>query len=310
MSRQILLASGKTYAFSLQTQSLFNAGVPSLPHFVYTDHTHLVNLSYPTFREVDLFTPSWIACEKRIYQSARRVFTMSNHVRRSVIEQYEIRPEKVTTIGAGSHAAGTEWPRSLESFAAQNILFVGVDWERKGGPQLVEAFRKVLKIYPKATLTIVGCSPDLHVPNCTVVGRVPLEEVDSWYAKASVFCMPTWVEPFGIAFVEAHLHRLPVVAPALGALPDIVQSGHSGILVPPGDIDRLAEAIMELLESPSKSLAYGAAGYASASTKFTWNSVGNRLRHAICSSLPEDALSACSSAVRQFPGLPSNTERR
>ena len=52
-----------------------------------------------------------------------------------------------------------------------------IDWKRKGGPQLLEAFREVLKTHPDAALTMVGCKPEVVVPRVRVVGRVGLERV-------------------------------------------------------------------------------------------------------------------------------------
>ncbi len=57
-------ALASTALFSIQTQSLYDAGIAGLPHFVYTDHTHLANLRYPGARRARLFTPRWIELER------------------------------------------------------------------------------------------------------------------------------------------------------------------------------------------------------------------------------------------------------
>jgi hypothetical protein len=73
------------YAFSFQTQSLFDASREGVPHCVYTDHTHLALLDYPDFdRKRHLFSDAWIALEKSIYSNAEIVFTTSSFASRSL----------------------------------------------------------------------------------------------------------------------------------------------------------------------------------------------------------------------------------
>jgi glycosyltransferase involved in cell wall biosynthesis len=90
--------------------------------------------------------------------------------------------------------------------------------------------------------------------------------------------VPTRLEPFGIAFLEAMLHRLPVVATTEGALPDMVNDGVTGRLVPPGGVEQLAEALIELLGDPARCRQLGEAGHRLARERYTWPAVGARLR--------------------------------
>jgi len=272
----------KTYTFTFQTQSIFDAGIPGVPHFVYTDHTHLANLYYPGFDKKELCPCSWIALEKSIYRNAALNFTMSSNISSSLVEQYACPPEKVKLVYSGNNSTVTvEESLNDDRYSTMNILFVGVDWERKGGPELLEAFKAVLKIYPQATLTVVGCAPELDVPNCEVVGRVPLAEVSTYYNKASVFCLPTRREPFGIVFLEAFAHKLPIVATTVGALPDIVSNGENGFLVAPNDIKQLTGRLIELLGNAEKCKAFGEHGYQSVAGKYTWEGTGQRIKEHI-----------------------------
>jgi len=203
---------------------------------------------------------------------------MSHHIARSVVEDYGCDPQKVVCAGVGSNVSGrVDAPSSLERYAKRHILFVGVEWNRKGGPLLVEAFKRILKVYPDAKLTIVGCRPEIEVPNCQIVGRVRPEEVKSFYDKASLFCMPTTREPFGIVFVEAANHKLPVVATRLGAIPEVVREGESGLLVEPGNVAALADALITLLGDPERCRAFGEAGFKHVGQRYTWEQVGQTL---------------------------------
>jgi glycosyltransferase involved in cell wall biosynthesis len=285
MVRKQLPANLNDYLFSFQTQSLFDASVAGLPHFLYTDHTNHANLYYAGYADQKVFPQHWFEVEQSIYRNAVKVFTMSGHVRRSLIEQYGVSEEKPVWVYAGSNAEVSSTVLDNNDYGNKHILFVGVHWERKGGPQLAEAFKLVLKKHPDARLTIIGCSPSLDIPNCDVVGRVPLEKVREYYLRSSIFCLPTRLEPFGIVFVEAMLHKLPIVSTSIGALPDFVVNGRNGYLVPPGDVQQLVERLSDLLDSPAKCHAFGEAGRKVAEDRYSWDAVGNRLKASIMSAL-------------------------
>lgn len=157
----------------------------------------------------------------------------------------------------------------------KNILFVGIDWKRKGGPELVEAFKRVLEAHPTARLTIVGCSPKLNIPNCEVAGRVPIENLSHYYEKASVFCLPTKIDPsFPIACLEAFAHGLPVVATDIEGTPDFVLDGETGYLVKPGDVEYLAEVLIKLIGNTEKCQTLGENGRRLVLEKYSWERVG------------------------------------
>ena len=276
----------KAYAFTLATQSLYDASVLGIPHFIYTDHTHLTNLYYPAFDRSRLLAPGIIALEREAYQRATRVLVMGSHVARSLIEHYGLPANRAVVIGAGSNIDPSPLPLENDGYSNQRAIFVGVEWERKGGPLLMEAFRKVQRVLPNASLTIVGCKPTVRLPNVTVLGRIPRDAVKRELTRASLFVFPTRIEPFGIAPIEAHLQMLPVVASDLGAIPDIVLDGKTGALTPSDDPNKLATAIIDYLQHPDKCREHGEAGREHVLENFTWDTTGDRMRAAILASLP------------------------
>jgi glycosyltransferase involved in cell wall biosynthesis len=277
------LASGN-YSFSFQMQSLFDGSVPGIPHFLYTDHTHLENLNYQHGNK-DLYSQKWIDLEKEIYQHTTLNFVRSSNVGRSMVENYSCPANKVILAYAGSNVNVSEVRSENKDFSSQHILFVGIDWERKGGPDLVEAFKLVLHKHPNARLTIVGAKPELQIPNCSVIGPVPADELDQYYQKAGVFCLPTYQEPFGIVFIEAMTARLPIVATRVGAIPELVQNGLNGRLVEPGDVQGLANALSELLDDPEMSRRFGERSYQLTRERYSWQAVGKQFRQNILSVL-------------------------
>ncbi|WP_309738576.1 glycosyltransferase family 4 protein, partial [Chamaesiphon sp. OTE_20_metabat_361] len=159
----------------------------------------------------------------------------------------------------------------------QKILFVGIEWERKGGPILEEAFKMVLDKFPNATLDIVGCSPKVTTPNCNIVGKVPLPEVSEYYKKASVFCLPTRFDPNPNVCFEAMAHKLPVITTNGGSRPEFTIEGKSGYLVEVDNPHQLAQKAIELLASPQKCKSFGEYGHRMVWDKYTWEKTGARI---------------------------------
>lgn len=288
------LAPANRFRFSIQVQALFDASQPGLTHFIYTDHTHLANLWYPGYHPGDQYASSWITLERNTYHHASLVFSRSSHISRSLIEQYGLEPSKVETVYAG---ISPDWNQAYtlnpSKYASKTILFVGTDWEKKGGLDLIAAFKIVRDVHPDARLVIVGCNPTLHEPNVTVMGKIPQERVNSLFEQSAVFCLPSTLEPYGLVIIEALFHMLPVVATSVGAIPDMVINGETGMLVPVHSPKELADALCCLIAHPETCRQYGENGYWKAQAKYNWVAVGQLLRSGILTRVgttPSDTL--------------------
>ncbi len=277
--------SRENYLFTFQMQSIVDCSIPNTPHFVYTDHTHLANLTYRDYNLKKLYRQEWIDLEKKIYQNASLVFVRSSNILDSLVEQYGIHSEKIKCVFSGSNVVVNEISTTDKDYSNQNILFVGLEWERKGGPELIEAFKIVLKKFPKATLTIVGANPQIQVPNTKIIGKVSPGSLINYYKEASIFCLPTRLEPFGIAFLEAMQARLPIIGTNIGAVPDFVEDGFNGLLVEPGDINGISNALIKLLEQPENCRIYGERSKEIADNKYNWQAVGKRIKQHIINQL-------------------------
>lgn len=131
--------------------------------------------------------------------------------------------------------------------------------QEKGHDILLAAFRSVLRQVPDARLVLVG-DGELRAPlenhaqalgvagSVEFLGAVP--EIWPNLAEAHIFAMASSTEAFGMAIVEAMAAGLPVVAPALGGIPELVVPGVSGELFPPGDHEAMARHLVGLLTSP------------------------------------------------------------
>lgn len=274
-----------THGFTFQSQSLCHVAVPGVPHFVYTDHAHLANLGYPGFDQRRLSSARFLRMESEVFHSASMVFVRSQHVRDVIVHGYGCPADRVAVVGVGPN---TPPPRHTgeRAWNGGRIAFVGVDWERKGGPDLVAAFETVRAEHPTARLEIIGCEPaGIGGEGITVHGRLTENAVADLLGACDLFCLPTHAEPFGVAFVEAMHAGLPVVATAVGAIPELVEPGVTGELVEPGDVQRLAQALTSCVGDPAHSIAMGERGREIAARRYTWDVVMGRIRELVTARL-------------------------
>ena len=154
------------------------------------------------------------------------------------------------------------------------ILTVG-RWDTaeryKGADTLIAALPRVLKAEPDTSLVLVGDGNDrarleqiageLGVSEHAhfLFGLTP-EQLFACYANCDAFALPSRGEGFGLVFLEAMAHAKPVIGGAHGGIPDIVEDGVTGLLVPHGDVERLAQALESLLANPSRAREMGGHG--------------------------------------------------
>jgi spore coat protein SA len=167
------------------------------------------------------------------------------------------------------------------------VLFVGRLVPEKGVQCFVDAMRLLLQRDSGAFGRIIGSTSfgsnrsseyveniKRELPsNVHFANYISGENLAEEFRRAAIFCCPSvWNEPFGMVNVEAMATRLPVVATAVGGIPEIFQHG-GGILVRPGSAAELADAIEPLARDPAKREALGAQGYQIYKTRFRWQTI-------------------------------------
>ncbi|MBE9032590.1 glycosyltransferase [filamentous cyanobacterium LEGE 11480] len=166
------------------------------------------------------------------------------------------------------HYIGIDTQKFRPSRAIQRepvVLFTGRLVEKKGCEYLLRAMADVQRILPQVKLVVIGDGrlreslenmASQTLGNYEFLGAQPVSVVQSWMARAQVFCVPSVTadcgdaETFGMVFAEAQAMGLPVVSFASGGIPESVAHGETGFLVAERDWQGLAQHILDLLQNP------------------------------------------------------------
>jgi glycosyltransferase involved in cell wall biosynthesis len=252
------------------------------PYALYVDQTRLM---------AERGWPDWmpfssrereelLRLERSMYAEAAHLLVMGTPARDSLAADYGVGGSRISVVGGGLPYDDPPTPQQLRD--EPSILFIGRDFERKGGRVLLEAFDLVQERVPGATLEIVGAARDFGLPRVTGYGKVrDRRELADLYRRARAFCLPSLYEPYGLVLIEAMAHGIPCVGSAVQSIPEILDEGRAGLLVPPGDAGELAEALIRLLTDDEVAGSLAAIGPRRVAQSLTWDHVAARIAAAL-----------------------------
>lgn len=250
---------------------------------------------------------AWI--ERTAYQNADGVIAVSEAMKADVQSLYGVAPARVRTIHNGIDPEQYR-PRPNPDLLRQRgvdpevpiVLFVGRITRQKGSLHLVRAIPQLRGDVQVVLLAGAPDTPEIAAEMEAVVEAaraeagarivwipemLPKDEVIAFYSHAAVFVCPSVYEPFGIINLEAMACETPVVASAVGGIPEIVVDGETGRLVPlelagpdPADPARfehdLADAVNDLLADPARLDRMGRAARERVEAHFTWQRIAEQ----------------------------------
>jgi glycosyltransferase involved in cell wall biosynthesis len=218
-----------------------------------------------------------------------RIIAVSHFLKKELVNYYRLDDELIEVIYNGvdlerfnPKADGRNVRKWYGIEESPVVMFIGRLTPYKGVQFLLEAIPEVLKEVPEAKFMFVGSSrfdaPRIgeiisrpSVRNAVIfTGYVDDEMLPHFYACCDIFCYPSLWEGFGLTPAEAQAAGKPVVAFETCALPEVVQNGVTGMLVPRGDSNGIARVIVRLLRDPELRHRMGQKARARAQSLFSW----------------------------------------
>jgi glycosyltransferase involved in cell wall biosynthesis len=270
--------------------------------------------------------PSVIERWRRLLGHVRGVVVCSHDLGNTLvgIMGNEVSPEVIHNgLDSGDFVAMATEPAPT---GQRIILNVAKFEEKKGQDVLVEAFAAIADDYADLTLVLVGAT-DKALPSlralCAERGidkRVQFvpdaahRQVADFLRRATVFCLPSRQEPFGIVLLEAASFGVPVVASRVGGIPEIISHGINGQLVAPDDPVELALCLRAVLDDPVAAKQMGRSLSQHVGSRFTWAAAyrkyTNLIRRQDLASPPHMRADPSASPAAHRPPLPRANARR
>lgn len=208
-------------------------------------------------------------CLRLFFRRCAGLLPWSNWAARSMIRDYGADPETIHVIPPGIDVESWKPAGRRSDSARVRLLFVGADFDRKGGPLLLDLFRSSFRDscdLHMVTQAPLKPEPHVYLHDGFRPGDPGLLEL---YRRCDILVLPTLADCFSMAALEAMACGLPVVISRVGGIPEIVVNGETGALVEPGDVAGMRRALQGLVSNPELRRRWGAAGRTRAVTCFS-----------------------------------------
>jgi glycosyltransferase involved in cell wall biosynthesis len=235
-----------------------------------------------------LMAPVSRQIEGRLLARARLVTTTSRAVAEDV-QAFGVPPERILVLGNGVDAERFA-PRFDRAPGRATLLYVGRLHAQKGLFDLLACMQHVVSVRPEAVLSLVGSGPleaELrrltralglpdHVEFVGHLGEDRRDELVRHYQEATVLVHPSYYEGMPTTVLEAMACGTPVVTTAVSGALDLIEPDVNGLLVPVGQPEALAHAVLRLLDDAALQRALGLAARATIESEYTWDRVSDK----------------------------------
>jgi glycosyltransferase involved in cell wall biosynthesis len=234
-----------------------------------------------------------------------RVVTVSESSRRDIHAQMGVPLDRLHVVPVGVDPEIFRPLPDVDRVRGRLMTTTSSDVPMKGLAPLLEALAKARTERDDIELVIIGRPKDKSTIPAVIerlglehavrfVSGVSTERIVELYAEAEVAVVPSLYEGFSLPAVEAMACGVPLVATTGGAVPEVVgRDGETGLLVPPGDSQALAVALLRAFADPELRARVGAAGRARALERFTWRACATGTVDNYRALLEERAAASC-----------------
>lgn len=261
----------------------------TIPYVLYLDYTTALaerNWSaWATFLN-ETSRSQWFECEQSSYERAQHIFCMSQVVKDSLIQDYQISPENITVVGS---SGDFQEPYSgSKTFGTKQILFNGSDFERKGGELVLAAFRVVKEAVPDAKLVMIGKKLGINQPGIENPGHIDSREsLHQLFLKSDLAIAPAYCDPFPTFLMEAMNFGVPCLVSNRDGMPEIVDHDLNGRVIDQLTPTEIASNIIQLLNDPTQLSQLSESAREKMRTQLNWNTISAQISQ-VLSKQPSD----------------------
>lgn len=216
-----------------------------------------------------------------------KIIVHGNRLKEQVITEYHISEKKVYSIPMGECYVAP-FKRYIKPDLQEDgnlILFFGRIWKYKGLEYLIKAEPLITKELPDAKIIIAGAGEDFQKYENMIVNRdnfiirnyrIPYKEGAELFQRCNLVVLPYIDASQSAVILTAYGFKKPVVVTSVGSIPEIVDDGKTGLIVPPKDVNALAEAIIKLLKNKELRKQIGENAYIKLKTDLSWDNIAEK----------------------------------
>lgn len=208
------------------------------------------------------------------FRRCASVIVLSEEWREYLLKQHVCEGDKLHVL----HNAVPVPARPCSPGSHQDVLFLGRLDERKSPDVLLRSSKKMLERHPNATLLFGGdgyperyeaLARELGIADrCEFLGWITGEDKERLFERAGIYCLPSKNEGMPMSVLEAMAHGVPTIATPVGGVPQVIEDGVNGYLMPVDDEERLSELLCNLMDSQDLRASIGSAGRETISDHF------------------------------------------
>jgi glycosyltransferase involved in cell wall biosynthesis len=232
--------------------------------------------------------------EQAALDNSRLAIYSSDWAAKTARDHYRIDPDKIAVVPFGANLDVDFAPDEIDAMIDRrpttrcNLLFLGVDWERKGGPLAYEVTRLLNEGGLPTTLTVIGCRPKVPlgliglvdivgpISKATAEGR---ERLRALLAGSHFLILPTRADCTPVVFSEANAFAVPCLTSEVGGIPSVVLNGVNGYRFPfENEAAAYAERVEALMSNYGDYRALATGAYAQYRDRLNWRVAGSAVR--------------------------------
>ena len=266
-----------------------------MPKILYTDATFHLMLdfygNFSNFSEKTRQAANELA--RRAFHNADRLLFSSHWAADSAVEDYGIPRSRVHVVTLGANIEVDHDADIIEKLIDEksgkpiHLLFMGIDWNRKGGPKALEIARYIKEKGNDVYLQLVGSRPPEgenfpdYVMNHGFISKARPEGrklLDDIFRKTHFLVLPTRADCTPMVYAELNAYGIPAVTHEVGGIPSVVQNETNGLIFSPDSTtEEMAEKILAVFLNPEKYRHLSLSSFRTYKEKLNWNQTGEKL---------------------------------